>query len=93
MENISTVEFILYAFTANISRYLIISGGFFLVFYLLIKKRLKHKKLQSEYPKSKDYLREISYSILTLSVFVGIAYLIFKSPFSAYTLGYENISD
>ena len=93
MENISSLEFLFYVFTANISRYLIISGSFFLVFYFLIKKRWQHKKLQAKFPKNKDYFREISYSILTLCVFVSIAFLIFRSPLAVYTLRYNNIAE
>ena len=93
MENISTLEFLLYVFTANVGRYFIISGSFFFVFYFLIRKRWEHKKLQAKFPKNKDYYREISYSILTLCVFVGMAFLIFKSPLAVYTMRYENIAD
>lgn len=93
MENLSPLEFLFYVFSANIGRYFIISGSFFFFFYFLIKKRWRHKKLQAKFPKNKDYWREIGYSILTLCVFVGIAFLIFKSPLSIYTFRYENIAD
>lgn len=93
MKDLSVLEFVLYVFTLNVSRYLIISGSFFLVFYVFIKKRWQQKKLQPKFPKKKDYYREIRYSLLTLSIFVGMAFLVFKSPLSEYTLRYETLTD
>jgi Delta7-sterol 5-desaturase len=62
----------------NIStRYFFIAGLAFLIFYILFRKRVLHRRIQQTYPKVKDYFRDIFYSILSLLIFAVAATLVF----------------
>jgi len=41
----------------NAVKYFFISLPFFLVFYVLFRKKLSYKKIQVKFPKVKDYAR------------------------------------
>ncbi|MGZ8511549.1 MAG: hypothetical protein ACXWWA_14270, partial [Chitinophagaceae bacterium] len=57
----------------NIStRYFFIAGFAFLIGYVLLRKWIKHKKIQQRFPRTKDYLREIGYSAITMLLFAFI---------------------
>jgi len=74
------------------SRYFIIAGTAFLFFYILLKKQIVYKKIQARFPKLKDYLREIVYSCVTISIFALVPVLIVKNPtVSPYTTYYTHI--
>lgn len=68
--------FMRYAFFASIS---------FLIFYVLFSQKWAYKKIQTTFPKSKDYIREVTYSIFTVVIFTLMAMLIFKSPLTPYS--------
>ena len=91
MNDIRFFDFLFGVLVANFSRYIIISGTFFVLFYLVFKKRWAGKKTQSIFPKNKDYFREIRFSIYTLLIFVGVAVIVFYSPLSAYNKVYDDI--
>jgi sterol desaturase/sphingolipid hydroxylase (fatty acid hydroxylase superfamily) len=75
-------------------RYFIIAGLAFLLFYVLLKKLLAHKKIQQRYPKTADYIREIGYSILTISIFGFVpAFFIYNPAISKYTNFYRDINE
>ena len=92
MKDAGLVEFTLAILTANVLRYVVISGVFFLLFYVLFKSRWAKKKIQPSFPKNQDYLREFGYSILTLLIFVATALLIFYSPLKEYNKVYTDIA-
>ncbi|MGC4103418.1 sterol desaturase family protein [Ferruginibacter sp.] len=73
-------------------RYIVLAFIATLVFYVLFRKKWQFKKIQSNFPRSKDYAREIIYSILTIIIFgfVGYTVLIYP-PVVKYTLTYSNI--
>ena len=77
----------------NFLRYFIASGLAFLFFYILLKNKWKHKKIQLKFPANSDYRREIIYSLITLVIFTGIAMLVFASPLREYTRRYQDISE
>ena len=60
-------------------RYILAAGIAFLIFYLLFKNRLPFKKIQSRFPKSSDYWRDLKYSLLTVAIFTVIAHLSFRT--------------
>lgn len=92
MKDAGLVEFTLAILTANVLRYVVISGVFFLLFYVLFKSRWAKKKIQPSFPKNQDYLREFGYSVLTLLIFVATALLIFYSPLKEYNKLYTDIA-
>ena len=53
-------------------RYFFFAGLAFILAYVLLNKFISHKKIQSRYPRLKDYLREIGYSILTILLFAFV---------------------
>jgi Delta7-sterol 5-desaturase len=76
------------------SRYFLIAGLAFLIFYVLLKDRLSWKKIQHRFPQSKDYGREIGYSLLTIAIFALVPLLILKNPaLLRHTSYYTHISE
>lgn len=74
------------------SRYFIVAGLFFLVFYVLLKPFFRRKKLQARHPKLDDYAREIGYSVMTIAIFALVPLLILHYPFIArHTTFYTKI--
>jgi lathosterol oxidase len=71
-----------------------VAGLFFLLFYVLLHKKISYKKIQQRLPKQQDYLREIGYSILTIFIFAFVPLGILHVPaIAAHTTLYKNISD
>jgi lathosterol oxidase len=50
-------------------RYFLVAGTAYLLCYVLFFRWIKKCKIQSRNPKRKDYLREIGYSLFTISLF------------------------
>ncbi|HET6767178.1 MAG TPA: hypothetical protein VFH08_07260, partial [Chitinophagaceae bacterium] len=84
-----------FAILQNVStRYFYIAGAAFLVGYVLLRKWLVHKKIQQRFPQVKDYLREISYSIITMLFFAFIPLFLIKNPtIEPYTTHYSKIEE
>ena len=74
-------------------RYLVLAGIAFFIFYLVKKHAWQFRKIQNRFPITKDYAREIGYSILTSFIFAGVGFAVFLTPFSAYTQVYYKVSD
>lgn len=53
----------------NAVKYFFISLPFFLVFYVLFRKRVAYKKIQLAFPRNKDYARELGFSALSVIIF------------------------
>ena len=79
----------------NVStRYFFIAGIAFLIGYVLLRKWISHKKIQQRFPKTKDYLREIGYSIITMTFFAFIPLFLIKNPaIEPYTTHYTKIEE
>lgn len=76
------------------SRYFIVAGLAFLLFYILLYPRRKKSKLQDKLPTSKDYLREIGFSVTTILLFGLIPlFIVFNPAVRPYTTLYRNIGD
>lgn len=76
------------------SRYFIIAGIAFLAGYVLLRKRISYKKIQQRFPKMKDYLREVIYSILTMLLFAFVPLFLIKNPaVEPYTTHYTQIGE
>ena len=75
-------------------RYFIIAGIFFLLYYVILKPWLFHKKIQKKTPKLNDYAREIGYSVITISIFALVPLSILHVPqIAMHTTYYTHISD
>ncbi|HAK80744.1 MAG TPA: sterol desaturase [Runella sp.] len=53
----------------NARNYSLIAGTTFFIFYVLLRKRLSFQKIQLKFPESKDYRRELFYSIISIMIF------------------------
>lgn len=74
------------------TRYFIIAGLAFIIFYLLIKKRISYKKIQKKFPGNKDYAREMGYSIITICIFALVPLSILHIPaIKVHTFFYTDI--
>src|SRR6266566_3279920 len=50
-------------------KYYLIAGIAFLVFYIILGKKISWKKIQPKYPRGKDYGREIFFSTFSILLF------------------------
>lgn len=74
-------------------RYLIIAGIAFLVWYIIRKKQIAHKKIQLRFPTGKDYGREIFFSLITVFIFAAVGYFLLSTnmPIRQHTLIYKGV--
>jgi len=74
------------------TRYFIVAGIAYILFYLLIKNRTSYKKIQQRFPNLKDYAREIGYSIITIAIFALVPLLILdQKAIRFHTFFYTNV--
>lgn len=73
-------------------RYFIIAGVAYLLFYVLLKNKLVHQKLQSKFPERARIIFEMLHSVQTILIFAACATLVI-GIFNKYTNMYANISD
>jgi lathosterol oxidase len=59
------------------SRYFILAGAAFLVFYILFPRIFQKIKIQKKFPNTKNYYRDILYSVISMIIFATIAYISF----------------
>lgn len=62
------------------SRYFLVAGVAFLIFYLVLYKLISTSRLQQKLPRPSDYLREIGFSISTILLFGLVPLLIVYNP-------------
>jgi sterol desaturase/sphingolipid hydroxylase (fatty acid hydroxylase superfamily) len=86
-------QFFFTAFYRIGTRYYIIAGLLFLVFYILKKKKWHYKKIQPRDAKTIDFLREILYSSSTILIFSLFIYILYLPSVAPHTTRYLNISD
>ena len=53
----------------NADKYFLIAGPAFLIFSVILRKRISYKKIQRAFPKKNDYRREIFFSTLSIIIF------------------------
>lgn len=80
-------------FSFSAARYFVIAGIAFLVFYILLHKKLTRSKIQKRLAGRADFIREILYSIQTTAVLAIIAAIILETPLVHYTRVYAHLSD
>ncbi len=85
-------EYFSHAFWNISLRYFGAAGIAFVLFYFLLKKVMANRKIQEKFPLTKDYTRDIGYSIITIFIFTIVAVLSLRT-FSEYTLIYDEVSD
>jgi lathosterol oxidase len=72
------------------SRYFLMAGIVFVLFYIIFKKMMLLRKVQSKFPKSKDYGRDMFYSAISVAIFacISVCTFTFLKP---YTNMYDDI--
>ncbi len=70
------------------SRYIIIASIAFVICYVLLRRVIGSKKIQQRFPRSKDYAREIFFSILTVFIMAFVPFLILGTPSVARSTTY-----
>lgn len=76
------------------SRYFVIAGATYLIYYVLFKNRYVTTKIQQRYPGKQDVLREIFFSVITISIFACIPLIfIYNKEVSSHTLLYSTIAE
>lgn len=71
-------------------RYLLIAGGAYFVFYVLFRSQLFRQKIQQVFPKKKQLISEVLYSVQTTVIFSTL-FLLVVVVFRPYTNLYANI--
>lgn len=78
----------------NISaRYFILAGVGFLLFYVLFPKIFQKIKIQNKFPHTKNYYRDIFYSIISMVIFTTIAYITFTTLKPYNNINYGEIEN
>ena len=74
-------------------RYFLLAGIFFLIWYIILKRRLSYKKIQPKFPANTDYMREVFFSSLSIFIFSLVPTTLLLTPLVKYTQFYRNIHD
>ncbi len=74
------------------SRYFLMAGTVFILFYIILKKVMLSRKVQPKFPKIKDYLRDVFYSGISVAIFAGVTVCTF-TILKPYTNMYDKITD
>jgi Delta7-sterol 5-desaturase len=78
----------------NANKYFLIAGPVFLIFYILFRKRFFFKKIQSKFPKVKDYVREIGFSTFSIIIFsLPPLLLLYSDSIRPHTTFYEHVEE
>lgn len=80
-----------FAFSNVGTRYFIMAGVAFLLFYVIFKKQMAYRRIQEKFPAMTDYGRDIMYSAISMAIFSAVSvWTLFT--ISAYTNLYNNIN-
>ena len=72
-------------------RYFLFAGIVWLIWYVLLRKKISFKKIQPRFPENKDYQREIFYSVITMIIFGLVPAFILGTSFRQYTQFYKDM--
>jgi lathosterol oxidase len=76
------------------NKYFLVVTPVFILFYVLLKKRISYKKIQLKFPKIKDYKREIAFSTLSIVIFsIPPLLLLGNDKLRSLTTFYTNINN
>ncbi|MFD0939856.1 sterol desaturase family protein [Pedobacter boryungensis] len=86
-------NFLKYIFDVG-TRYFLIAGIAFLIFYVLFHERFSGRRLQKKMPKMSDHKRDVFYSIITIVIFGALPVIFLENDkIRPYTQLYQHISD
>jgi sterol desaturase/sphingolipid hydroxylase (fatty acid hydroxylase superfamily) len=87
------INAVLKVFGISVARYFILAGIPFILFYLLMPGKFRRFKIQRRSASRKDFMREISHSMVSVSIFTLYAVAILFTPLRKYTLVYDHVGD
>ncbi len=73
------------------TRYFLTASIAFLLFYVVLKRPMRERKIQADFPKGADYRREVFFSLLSMSIFAVVATAVF-TILRPYTQLYTDIA-
>src|SRR4051812_45857632 len=75
-------------------KYYLFAGIAFVIFYVLLSKKISYRKIQAKFPRHKDYVREIVFSSISMLIFATVPLVILHSDsIRPYTKYYNDISE
>lgn len=77
----------------NFVRYFFFAGLAYLLFYVLFRRKWWMKKIQAGFPASKQIRREITYSVLSILIFMGVFLVITLLRRAGYTQIYLRFAE
>lgn len=83
---VTVLNFIIFS-----GRYFIFAGCAFSVFYIWKKREFLHRKIQKIFPKSSDFVREVSYSCISLGIFALVGGVFIGTPLRETTQIYMSL--
>jgi len=86
---------ILFSFLASSGRYLIFSGGAFLLYYIVKRQDWYYRKIQQRYPRQTQLFTELKYSFSTIIIFTayGVIMFLLKKYYGITGNFYDNIHE
>lgn len=75
------------------TRYFAVALIAFLLFYILFKNKFFYRKIQKKFPRTKDYLRELGYSLSTMIIFSLIIVVLNSPAIGPHTTRYKEIAE
>lgn len=86
-------NFLKYIFDVG-TRYFLIAGIAFVVFYILFNKKFSGIRIQKKIPKMSDHKRDVFYSIITIIIFGALPVIFLENDkIRPYTQIYKNVDD
>jgi lathosterol oxidase len=78
---------------STLQRYVMFAAPLFFIFYVWKRREFFKFKIQQKFPDNKNIVREIVYSLLSVSIFAIVGTLVFIARKHGYTRMYSNFSD
>lgn len=75
-----------------VSDYFVFAGSLFFLFYILLKNPMWVRKIQKRMPRMNDYVRDVLYSLLSVTIFATVGLMVFF-VFRPYTNLYSEIAE
>jgi len=93
LENMSIFHFVGFITVFMVARYVLMSGGGYLFFWVLGKDRFAHRKIQKRNPKEGAIRREVLRSIRTFFIFAAIGGVAYEMAIRGHTEVYFEVSE
>lgn len=85
-------DILVFDYLAHLTRYALIAGIAYLLFYVIFRRRVEGRKIQTSFPKKSDIKREVFYSLSSFAIFAGVGLLTVVMHRLGWTHVYMKIS-